>query len=120
MDFIVIFVLLLVLVFIPIYYLYTEIFLWLETRKKLVLGTLFFIAFVGGFIIYSHFYDLSWYKSIYYSLTQFAGDIKTPVEIGLDKNSTYFTPPQVEILRENYYLIYITALIALLTSSLTL
>ncbi len=107
------------LILAPIYICFTSIYFWIEKRKKVILSVLFFISFFGSLYIYTRYYALDFGKALYYSLTQFTGDIKTPVEIGLDKNSTQFTMEQVQELSDNYYLIYFSGLAALFTTFLT-
>lgn len=106
--------------FILIYYLFIVFYFTIKKHEKIILIVLFSIAFFGTFSIYSHYYDFAWYKSFYYSLTQFTGDIKTPVEIGLDKNSSIFSVERVQNLKDHYYWLYPFSFLALLTTFLTI
>jgi len=95
---------------------------WLEKDKLKILFGMFLFAFGLGAYIYYYYYGLNWYISLYYALTQFVGEVKLPVELGLqDSNTTVSTISykQFLIVDQNYLYIYISAFIAFLTSFLT-
>jgi len=94
-----------------------KVYFIIEKYKKKVLFGLFLIGFIIGTIVYLKIYGLEPYQAIYYGLIQFMFDIKTPSELGFIStiNVTKDNPIQVS---NFYYLIYISAFIAFLTSTL--
>ena len=86
----------------------------LEQNKKVIFLIMFSFSFTLGFMIYWIIYDLKFFQAVYYGLTQFMFDIKTPAELGLD--------PKIKIssIASEYYWIYLSAFVAALTSTLTI
>ncbi len=65
-------------------------FLLTQNHLKIVLLILFSITLLSGYFIYSQFYGLDFSASLYYALSLFLGDVKKPVEIGIDPAPLYW------------------------------
>lgn len=82
-------------------------FLLIQNHLKIVLLILFLTTLLSGYFIYSQFYGLDFSASLYYALSLFLGDVKKPVEIGIDPESL-----------DNWDWIYIAGFVGFFTSAL--
>ncbi len=78
-------------------------------KNKMPLLLLFTVAFLSGTYIYAHYYNLSFLQAIYYGLTQFVLEVKTPKELSIE----------TDLALDNYHMIYWSAFLAMIASSLT-
>ena len=99
---------------------FTKFYFLISSHKALVLLPLFFTSLFGGYYVYSHLYGLEFFQSFYYALTQFTGDIKLPVELGLLNDDTTISNLTKESIEKNYNWIYLSGILSFFTSFLTL